>query len=200
VAPGSPASALKLPGSPGYVNLISTDAELTARLAATFGPAAPTVAGLYPAAAYGGQRPLALSAAVSEYLFACGNRKATRQITATGVPTYAYEFNDPNAPMALQAAVSFPFKSYHAAEIQYIFDLPSTVLLTTAQKALADELVGYWSRFVKSRTGNPNALGSSTWPPYDNTTEPVLQFRPTGSTVIHDFKTAHKCALWTPGI
>lgn len=200
VAPGSPASALKLPGSAGYVNLLSTDAELAARFTATFGPGGSSVAALYPADSYGGQRPLALSAAVTDSLFACGTRKAARQIAATGVPTYVYEFNDPEAPMALQAPVSFPFRSYHAAEIQYLFDLPSTARLTDAQKALSEEMVGYWSRFVKSRTGDPNPTGSTAWPRYDVSTEPVLQFKPTGSTVANDFKAAHKCAVWTPGI
>lgn len=200
VAPGSPSSALRLPGSAGYVNLLSSDAELAARFTSTFGAAGANVAALYPASAYGGQRPLALSAAVTDSLFACGTRKAARQIAATGVPTYVYEFNDPDAPMALQAPVSFPFRSYHAAEIQYLFDLPSTARLNDAQKALAEEMVGYWSRFVKSRVGDPNASGSSSWPRYDVTTEPVLQFRPAGSTVVNDFKAAHKCAVWTPGV
>ncbi|MBC7957819.1 MAG: carboxylesterase family protein [Cytophagales bacterium] len=201
LAAGSPASALVLPGAPGYVNLLNTDAALTARLTATFGPMlAPVVAVQYPAANYGGSRPLALSAAVTDYLFACGTRRAAKALQASGVPVYAYEFNDANAPMALQPAVSFPFKAYHASEIQYLFDLPSTASLTTAQRALADQMATHWANFVKSRTGNPNSAGSTAWPPY-TVGEEVLQFAPTGSSVITNFSAAHKCtSLWTPGI
>ncbi len=197
LAAGSPASGLLLPGAVGYQNLLSTDAELTARFTTTFGPAATAAAALYPASAYGGSRPLALSAAVTDYLFACGTRRASKALSASGVPVYVYEFNDPDAPMALQPAASFPFKSYHAAEIQYLFDLPSSAQLNTAQRALADQMTTHWANFVKSRTGNPNSTGSTTWPPFTST-EQVLQFAPAGSSVITNFKTAHKCStLWT---
>lgn len=202
VAAGSPPSALLQPGAPGYQNLYDTDAALADAITATFnatgGPmlvAAVTAA--YPASNYGGSRPLALSAAVTDSLFACGTRRAAKALSASGVPVYAYEFNDPDAPMELQAKVSFPFKSYHAAEIQYLFDLPSSAKLTTAQKALADQMTTHWAQFVKSRTGNPNPTGSAAWPPY-TTTEQVLQFAPAKSEVITNFKVTHKCAaLWT---
>ncbi len=201
VAAGSPASALVLPGAAAYVNLLNTDAALTGRLIATFGPTlAPTVAAQYPAANYGGSRPLALSAAVTDSLFACGSRRAAKALQASGLSVYAYEFNDVNAPMALQPVVSFPFRSYHAAEIQYLFDLPSTALLSPAQRTLADQMTTHWANFVKSRSGNPNSAGSTAWPPY-TTGEEVLQFAPTGSSVITNFSVAHKCtSLWTPGI
>ena len=200
VAPGAPASSLKKPGDPGYVNLLNTDEALTARFQATFGPAAAAAAAGSPRAADDGGGPRPVGAGVTDSLFACGTRRAAKQIAATNVPVYVYEFNDPQAPMVLQAPVSFSFKSYHAAEIQYLFDLPSTALLTASQKALADELVGHWSRFAKSATGDPNTAGSTAWPRFDPVAEPVLQFKPTGSTVISDFKTVHHCDLWTPGV
>ncbi|HEX3139840.1 MAG TPA: carboxylesterase family protein [Rhizobacter sp.] len=201
LAAGSPASALVLPGAAGYQSLLATDPALTARLTATFGPTlAPVVAAQYPAANYGGSRPLALSAAVTDYLFACGTRRAAKAMQASGIPVYAYEFNDPNAPMALQPQVSFPFKAYHASEIQYLFDLPSAASLSAQQRTLADQMTAYWANFVKSRNGDPNASGSAAWPPY-SASEPVLQFAPTGSSVINNFSATHKCtSLWTPGI
>ena len=39
------------------------------------------------------------------------------------MPTYAYEFNDPNAPQRFLPPLSFPTGAYHASEIQYVFDL-----------------------------------------------------------------------------
>ena len=200
VAPGSPASVLKLPGAPGYKNLLATDAELSARLAASFGPLANTVNAQYPASAYGGSRPLAYSAAITDSLFACGNRQTAKALTASGIPVYAYEFDDPNAPMALQPPVSYPFLSYHASEIQYLFDLPSTAQLNDAQRVLASRMVDYWTQFVKSPTGNPNASGNA-WPAYTGTEEQVLRFSPAGVSVFTNFKTLHKCStLWTPSL
>jgi para-nitrobenzyl esterase len=196
------AANLKPPTDPTYVPMLATDAALTSRLTATFGPTlAPIVAARYPVANYSGSRPLALSAAVTDSLFACGTRRAAKALAASGVPVYAYEFNDPNAPMALQPAVSFPFKSYHAAEIQYLFDLPSTAQLNGAQRALSDQMVLYWAQFIKSRNGDPNgAAGNPAWPRYSGT-ESMLRFAPGAVASFTDFKTLHQCSsLWTPDL
>ena len=137
---------------------------------------------------------------MTDYLFACGTRRAAKALHAAGITVHAYEFNDPDAPMGLQPAVSFPFKAYHASEIQYLFDLPSTELLTPAQRTLADQMVTLWANFAKSPVGDPNSAGSSLWPAYD-LTEPVLRFAPSGPVVFNDFSAAHHCTgLWTPGI
>lgn len=200
VTPGSPASALLLPGMAGYQPMLATDEALSARFTATFGGTlGPVVAGLYPASAYGGSRPLALSAAVTDSLFACGTRRAAKALAASGVRVHMYEFDDPDAPMALQAPVSFDFGSYHAAEIQYLFDLPSSAQLNAAQRALAEQMVTLWANFAKSRIGDPNPAGSTVWPPYAS--EEVLHLAPGATAVTSDFSAAHRCTtLWTPGI
>ncbi|MEK8052703.1 carboxylesterase family protein [Ideonella sp. DXS22W] len=168
-----------------------------AALAATYGAAlGATVAGLYPLSRYDSPS-LALSAAVTDSLFACGVRQSVRQLAAAGNPVWAYEFNDVNAPMVLQPAVSFAYKAYHAAEIQYLFDLPSTSLLNSAQQQLAADMLGHWVRFM--RTGNPNASGSNTWPAYSRSDDRLLQFVPAASTVTAGFAADHQCAVWTPG-
>jgi len=90
--------------------------------------------------------------------------------TDVGVrPTFAYEFNDENAPQNFLPAVSFPYGSAHASEIQYIFPvrqpvatglkLPQTPL-NANQQQLSDKMVGYWTEFAES--GNPNAIARRT--------------------------------------
>lgn len=167
-------------------------------LAATYGATlAPAIAALYPLARFDSPS-LALSAAVSDSLFACGMRKSARQLAAAGHAVWAYEFNDANAPMVLQPAVSFAYKAYHAAEVQYLFDLPSASLFTATQRQLADEMLDHWVRFMRS--GNPNAAGSSRWPAYSAASDRMLQFVPAASTVIDGFASDHQCATWTPGV
>ncbi|MBI5255194.1 MAG: carboxylesterase family protein [Burkholderiales bacterium] len=157
---------------------------------------------IYPLSAYPGSTgpSLAFSAAVADGLFSCAMRKATKQFQKAGVPVYSYEFNDPNAPMTLQPLVSFPYKAYHAAEIQYLFDVPGSTL-TAAQKALADTLVAQWTQFA--RTGNPSGAGNVVWPAYGST-ESVLSLAPVGTgagtVVTTGFAADHKCAIWTPGV
>jgi para-nitrobenzyl esterase len=41
------------------------------------------------------------------------------------VPTFAYEFNDENAPQRYLPPVSFPYGAAHQSELQYLFDLPT---------------------------------------------------------------------------
>ena len=38
------------------------------------------------------------------------------------MPTYAYEFNDENAPELFLPPVGFPYGAAHASEIQYLFN------------------------------------------------------------------------------
>ncbi|MEY4562630.1 MAG: para-nitrobenzyl esterase [Pseudomonadota bacterium] len=158
---------------------------------------------LYPLSAYPQDATgpsLAFSAAVADTLFACATRKAQKQFNAAAVTLYAYEFNDPNAPMSLQPLVSFPYKAYHASEIQYLFNVPGSTL-TTAQQQLANTMVSQWAKFA--RTGNPALTGGTAWPVFGST-ENVLSLAPTGTgagtVVVNNFAADHKCAVWTPGV
>ena len=182
-------------------------AELTTRtpLAAAAYPAAllntfkvpalaNAAAAAYPLTAFDSPS-LAISAAVTDTLFACPMRRFAKQFVASGAKVYMYEFNDVNAPMALQPPVSFPYKAYHASELQYLFDLKS--VLSVPQKELAASMTAMWSRFAA--TGNPNATGDATWPAHD-AQDKLLRFAPSATAVATDFAVDHKCALWTPGV
>lgn len=153
---------------------------------------------LYPLSDFGGNASLALSAVVTDNLFVCNGRALARTL-AKKVPVYAYEFDDPNAPMTLQPPVSFPYKAAHSTDIQYLFDVPASTL-NPAQQKLAANMVGYWTRFVK--TGQPNGLldwlrGDPLWPAYGER-DRYFRLAPEGNGVITDLAEDHKCAAWTP--
>jgi len=169
---------------------------LVATIAATIGvplasPAVALVQAQYP----GGSFPTydqAVGALGTDAIFACPARFAD-ELASQFVPTFAYEFNDENAPQNFLPAVSFPYGASHASEIQYIFpaanppgfglNLPQTPL-NGNQRLLSDKMVGYWTEFAKS--GDPNGNGSPQWPQFERgrqvmqslvppTPQPVLQ-------------------------
>lgn len=151
---------------------------------------------LYPLADFGGNASLALSAVVTDNLFACNGRRVAQQLAAR-VPVYAYEFDDAGAPMTLQPPVSFPYKAAHSTDIQYLFSVPGSNL-DSAQQALSARMVGYWTRFISS--GSPNLWwrGRDTrWPRYGDA-DRYLQFAPGGDRVTTNFSADHKCADWLP--
>jgi para-nitrobenzyl esterase len=153
---------------------------------------ASAIAAEYPVGAY--PFPvLALSTLLSDANFACPALQVDRQTAARGVPTYAYQFNDDNAP------VSFLGKSLglatHGAELPYLFDLPNTpVVLDPDQQALAASMRTDWARFAG--TGNPSSR-ALPWPSFNGTR--VLSLVPLHSQVTTDFAAAHHCSFWAAG-
>lgn len=107
-------------------NPILTEREYDTAVVDLWGPVlGPIVQTLYPYAAYpsGG---VALGASGTDGIFACGARNAD-QLLSHFTTTYAYEFNDENAPpaQALVPGLTFPLGAYHTGEIQYLFDAGS---------------------------------------------------------------------------
>ena len=155
------------------------------------------LASFYPLAAYASP-DLALSALGTDAIFACSSRKAIR-ILSQFVPAFAYEFNDEDAPQRFLPPVSFPYAAAHASELQYLFDLRSTVpapALTKDQQALSDAMAAYWTSFA--RDGTPSAAGAATWAPYDRATDAMISLVPPSPTVETGFAADHKCAIWAP--
>ncbi len=181
------------------------DADYPAATAALLGlpladPLVQLILALYPLSNYppppGVQSaPLALSAWVTDAAFSCPARNAD-QLLSQYVPTYTYEFNDENAPLSFGLVpASFPLGAYHAAEIQYLFNifgLPAP--FTSDQQQLSDTMIGYWTQFAK--TGNPNATGAPAWSPYSALTDQFQSLVPPTPTAESTFNTDHKCSLF----
>ena len=153
---------------------------------------AAAIAAEYPLSAY--PSPLvAFSLLVSDASFACPALQVDRWTAARGVPTYAYQFNDDNAPVNI---LGFSLGlATHGAELPYLFDRPNTpVTLTADQQALAASMRTDWASFAG--TGNPSSR-ALPWPSFNGTR--VLSLVPLQSQVTTDFATAHHCSFWAAG-
>jgi para-nitrobenzyl esterase len=138
----------------------------------------------------------ALTAIGTDVLFACSARRAANS-TSQFVPTFQYEFDDPNAPQRFIRPASFPYGSYHAAEVQYLFDLPNPLnapALNGDQQALANAMVRYWTQFA--RGGTPNGAGTPQWPVHTTVTDRHQSLEPPTPVTESDFAADHKCAFW----
>jgi para-nitrobenzyl esterase len=150
----------------------------------------------YPIASYGKNVGRALSAVGTDALFACPGRRAAQSLSKF-VPTYAYEFNDPNAPQLFIRPASFPYGAYHGSEVQYLFDIPNQTgapALTADQQTLADTMKRYWTRFARS--GSPNSDATPPWPGYSVTGDAYQSLAPPTPATTTGFAADHKCAFW----
>ena len=161
---------------------------------------AAAIANEYPLSAY--PNPVAaFSLLVSDASFACPALQVDRWTAARGVPAYAYQFNDDNAPLnILPPDKQHLGLSTHGTELPYLFDQPNapfpvTSILTPDQQALAASMRTAWASFAAS--GNPSTRALS-WPSVGNGTK-VLSFVPLQSKVTTDFAAAHHCSFWAAG-
>ena len=96
---------------------------------------AAAIAAEYPLGAYP-SADVALSTLVSDANFACPALQVDRW-TSARVPTFAYQFNDDNAP---ERFAPLPPAATHSSELQYLFDQPNAPFpgtLNADQQALA---------------------------------------------------------------
>jgi len=123
---------------------------------------------------------------------------AIDQSVSRFVPTFAYEFNDENAPENFLPPVSFPYGAAHASEIQYLMDLPTAAFpgtLSAQQQQLAAIMKGYWTNFAKR--GFPSSVGTPFWPLFSNLTQKMQSLAPATPDTETDVATTHNCAFWT---
>ena len=90
--------------------------------------------------------------------------------------THRYE-NDPTLTVA---------GAFHGAELPFVFGSPQLIFdgpytPSVAEYAFTAQMMGYWSRFVK--TGDPNAPGVYPWPRYDAATDAMLELDDTPATL-----------------
>jgi para-nitrobenzyl esterase len=160
----------------------------------------PQIAGViaqqYPLSAYQSP-PLAMGAVGTDGIFACPTLLLDQDM-AKYTPTYAYEFNDENAPNGYPSA-GFPYAAAHASELQYLFGLPSPVAgtLSAQQQLLATATRADWTSFAKS--GAPSAPGAAPWPRFTGADQRMESLAPPDPQPETSFATDHHCALWALG-
>ena len=139
---------------------------------------------------------VAFSALVGDANFAC-TALQLNQWTSQRVPTYAYEFNDDNAPLPFPLPLDPPVAT-HVSELVYLFVLPNAplqVTLSPDQEALAASMRAAWASFAAS--GNPASESNLRWPPFGGSSQQrVLSLLAPGSIVIRDFAPRHHCSFW----
>jgi para-nitrobenzyl esterase len=153
---------------------------------------AAAIAARYPIGAYP-NGDVAMSVLVSDANFACPAEQVDRW-TSAQVPTFAYEFDDSDAPERF--AGRLPPAATHSSEIQYIFDQPNAPFpgtFTADQQALATSMRAAWASFAA--TGDPSTP-TLAWPSF-NPGENVMSLVPPQPQNWMGFSDAHNCSFWS---
>ncbi|MFZ5893378.1 MAG: carboxylesterase/lipase family protein [Myxococcota bacterium] len=166
-----------------------------------FADLAPTVLDAYPSANFGGDPFDAFAELLNDSgvlgAGACISRRLA-QTFADYVPTFVYEFDDPDAPVPTWVNLPEGMKlgSSHGSDEVYWFDRPFDTVepLNPSQRFLAQQMVEYLGAFAERR--NPNLWFQPYWPRYDDRDEAVLRFRPNAVRVRLDFAQEHRCEFW----
>lgn len=163
-----------------------------------------TLADLYPMETflnpYRGNAPnadMALARVFTDMVMACNALAANRVLAATGIPVFAYEFDDPNAPsrsspvQAPNNLFGYPSGAEHTSELQYLYD--SGKGFTPEQAELARIMRGYWANFARALDpGNEKLPAFKRFPA-------VQRLVPSGPEPTNTFDEDHHCtSFWQP--
>ena len=177
-----------------------TPANYQANIASVLGVSgarAAAIAGEYPPGASQSAADLAFSTLVADANFACPALQLDR-LTASRVPTYAYQFNDDHAPVNIAKPGALPPIATHGTELPYLFDQPNApfpAMLTATQQALAASMRAAWANFAASGDPSSRAL---PWPSFGDGAQVMSLVEPQPQ-VQTDFAAAHHCAFWAAG-
>jgi carboxylesterase type B len=171
-----------------------------------FGANAPQVLAQYPFSAYPSPYTAAYAAGAvwtdSGFIGGIGGCAAQtlEQEFRAHTLTFAYQFDDRNAPGLNHNLPGYMWGAGHAMELAYMwpsFDngFPLYPLLTRAQVELSNWMVRYWGAFA--RFGAPFVPGQAFWPPYQSGRMMSLR-QGNGSVAISDaeFGAEHNCSFW----
>ena len=141
------------------------------------------------------RRPVvAFSLLVSDASFACPALQVDRWTAARGVPTYAYQFNDDNAPVNISGQPGLGDARGRTPVSVRPAERAVPAMLNPDQQALAASMRTDWASFAG--TGNPSSR-ALPWPSFNGTR--VLSLVPLQSQVTTDFAAAHHCSFWAAG-
>jgi para-nitrobenzyl esterase len=174
-----------------------TAANYQAQIQGTLGVSAAVAAQIvaeYPVASFASP-PVALGAVGTDAIFACNSLNEVSQLSKF-TPTFAYEFNDENAPQVGFPNVGFPLGADHASELQYVFDPfpPATSALSPAQQVLSAQMKAYWTS--QAQHGNPETAGQPFWPLFSAGPQRMLNLDEPQPAVETDFSAEHHCGFW----
>jgi para-nitrobenzyl esterase len=186
---------IPIPTGPNSITAENYESNIAAVLDVSPSRAA-EIAARYPVDAY--PLPLvAFSTLNNDASWACPALQMN-QWFAKRVPTFAYEFNDSNAP-----ARYFPQfgLATHTNELPYIFDLPDAPIqqpFSADSAELAADMRDAWASFAG--TGDPGLRSDFRWPSFGGADQQrVISLDTAGSAIFRDFGSRHNCDFWSGG-
>jgi len=171
-----------------------TAANYLAMISSTLGvpaAAAAVIAAVYPLSDYPSPS-VALGAVGTDAIFACPALTAEDSLSKY-VPTYAYEFNDENAPELFLPPAGFPYGAAHASELQYLFTLSNVAFptpLSAPQQQLAAAMQQDWTNLAQ------RGFPGGGWPRFDAASPQWLSLVPPQPQAETGFAAEHHCAFW----
>jgi para-nitrobenzyl esterase len=168
-----------------YVADISSTLSLPASKASV-------VAREYPLSSYSSPA-VALGAVGTDAIFACPALVAEEDLSKY-TPTYAYEFNDENAPNRSLPSFGFPYGAAHTFELQYLFDLGNSTYpgtLSGPQQQLAEAMKQDWTNFAKA------GVPADGWPRFTASDQRALSLVPPRPQPETDYAAEHHCSFWS---
>jgi para-nitrobenzyl esterase len=148
----------------------------------------------YPLSNFGNSPGEALGAVLTDGLFAC-TANISNELFSLEVPTFAYEFNDTNAPTPEAPPISFPYGATHTDELQFLFALQGdTSPLSSSEQTLAKTMKSYWTAFAKN--GNPNSSQTANWPAFSLITDDTNSLNTPSPSVEFNYASKHHCDFW----
>jgi para-nitrobenzyl esterase len=184
------------------VEIPVTPAQYAAIIGGIFGANAPAVLAQYPISKLG-SADQAFSQVLTDWGFACPSRTSD-QLLSKQVPTFAYQFSDPNPPGIAITPPDFTVGDFHSSELQYIFQggvgsllskTPSP--LSAQQTVLSNQMISYWTTFAT--IGNPNSFRTPHWSRYHSATDTFQSLTSAGNGIsqITTFSSEHQCGFWS---
>ncbi|HSS60149.1 MAG TPA: carboxylesterase family protein [Candidatus Limnocylindrales bacterium] len=172
-----------------YESVISAVLGVSAARAASIAAEYPVTSYLLPA--------IAFSTLDSDASWACPALQMDQWLSQR-VPTFAYEFDDDQAPARYFANFPPPVAAAtHLSELPYLFDLndaPNQTPLSADQMTLAASIRAAWASFAA--TGDPADESNVAWPSFRTRHPQVISFVAPSPAVIGDFASRHHCAFW----
>jgi para-nitrobenzyl esterase len=172
-----------------------TAQQYPALVQALAGANAPSVLARYPLSSFASPS-LAWATVVTDSRFACGALLADG-LLAAHVPTFAYEFNDRNAPEFIVKDPVMPLGAFHASEVPFVFQPAApaaATFFTPAQLALSNQMIRYWTSFARS--GSPSAEDTPHWSRFSMRTSRFQSLTPGDTDSVQTFAADHNCAFW----
>jgi para-nitrobenzyl esterase len=182
-----------------------TAAQYTQLIQGSYGASAAAVLAEYPLSRYASP-DLAYAQVITDSAFSCPALRADELARRSGV--YAYEFSDPSPPDDFNlTTLTFPLGAAHSTELQYVFQripaLDTVPPFSSAQLALSDQMIAYWTRFAA--TGSPDrrppagpGRPAPYWPRFSASRPDIQELVPraTAPESSARFAAAHHCGFW----